>query len=44
MTNKAASTLGKMGKGKPKRLTDQERDRRRESLKKARENRWPKKK
>lgn len=38
--NEAASALGKLGKGKPKRITEAERKRRRESLKKARAKRW----
>jgi len=40
----AAAALGRIGGLKEKRLTDRERDRRRESLKKARLKRWPKKK
>jgi len=43
MTNRAASALGKLGKGKKKTLTAAEIDRRKKRLAKAREKRWPKK-
>jgi hypothetical protein len=39
----AASTLGRLAKGVPKKLSAAERDRRRRSLAAARENRWPNK-
>lgn len=39
--NKAAQSLGKMGKGVPKTLTAKERRRRAKSLADARKNRWP---
>ena len=41
--NKAARELGRLGKGKPKTLTNAERNRRAERLAKARENRWDRK-
>lgn len=40
--NKAASTLGKLGKGIPKTISNAERKRRSERMAKAREKRWPK--
>jgi hypothetical protein len=40
MKNKAASQLGRMAKGIPKTLSQQERERRRQSLAKARKKRW----
>jgi hypothetical protein len=43
MTNKAARQLGKLGKGKPKQLTPEERERRRKRLEELRKRRWPKK-
>jgi len=39
--NKAAQSLGKMGKGVPKTLTAKERRRRARSLAEARKRRWP---
>lgn len=39
--NKAAQSLGKLGKGVPKTLTAKERRRRAKSLAKARKKRWP---
>ena len=39
--NKAAQSLGKMGKGVPKTLTAKERRRRAKSLAEARKKRWP---
>jgi len=41
MTNKAAQQLGRMGKGKPKTLTQAERKRRGKRLAEARKLRWP---
>jgi hypothetical protein len=43
MTNRAASALGKLAKGKPKKLTAAELKRRTERLRQARAKRWPKK-
>jgi hypothetical protein len=37
----AASALGRLAAGKPKRYSQAERKRRREALAKARKNRWP---
>jgi len=42
--NRAAQALGRLGKGKPKRLTQAERRRRAKALAKARLKRWPRKK
>ena len=39
--NRAAQSLGKLGKGIPKTLTAKERRRRAKSLADARKNRWP---
>lgn len=39
--NKAAQSLGKLGKGVPKTLTAKERRRRAKSLADARKKRWP---
>ena len=39
--NKAAQALGRMGKGKPKTLTQVERKRRARRLAEARKTRWP---
>jgi hypothetical protein len=39
----AASALGRLAKGVPKKLSAAERERRRRSLAEARETRWPKK-
>ena len=39
--NKAAQSLGKLGKGVPKMLTAKERRRRARSLADARKKRWP---
>ena len=39
--NKAAQALGRMGKGKPKTLTQAERKRRARRLAEARKARWP---
>lgn len=41
MKNKAASELGKLAKGIPKRISAHESNRRRLSLEQARKNRWP---
>jgi hypothetical protein len=41
--NRAAQELGRMGKGKPKTLTDAERKRRSLRLAEARKKRWPSK-
>jgi len=41
--NKAAQQLGRLAKGKPKRISQAESKRRRESLAEARKKRWPKK-
>lgn len=38
--HKAAQELGRLGKGKPKTLTEAERKRRADRLAKAREKRW----
>ncbi len=40
MKNKHASALGKLSKGKPKTLSDQERQNRRDRLSEARKKRW----
>jgi hypothetical protein len=40
--NDAASALGRLAKGVPKKLSEAERKRRRRSLAEARKNRWPK--
>jgi hypothetical protein len=40
---KAASLMGKLNKGVPKTLTDEERQRRSQRLAEARKKRWPKK-
>lgn len=40
--NKAAQELGRLGKGKPKRITEEERKRRADRLANARLKRWPK--
>ena len=41
--NKTAQKLGRMAKGKEKKITDAERKRRAESLAIARQKRWPEK-
>jgi hypothetical protein len=41
--NKAAQQLGRLAKGKPKRISQAESERRRASLAEARKRRWPKK-
>jgi len=43
MINKAAQELGRLAKGKPKRVTVAERKRRRARLAEARKKRWVKK-
>ena len=41
--NRAAQALGRMARGKPKTLSDVERQRRADALAEARKRRWPKK-
>jgi hypothetical protein len=41
--NKAAQALGRLGRGKPKRISQAERQRRRQRLAEARKLRWAKK-
>jgi len=41
--NKAAQQLGRLARGKPKRISQAESKRRRERLAEARKKRWPKK-
>lgn len=43
MANPAAQELGRLGKGKPKKLTEAQRDAKRKLLAEARKSRWIKK-